>query len=253
MKLANIPPVSMISSAQYTDYQLVLPQIVNQYPKYEDGYRHLTVRGDFIILDNGAAELGSPLPWTKILSAARHVGANELVLPDVYRDPIGTKQAVQAWEDYDNSVTKLGTEPKYKYMAVVAGHNYQDIMKLVSWYYNKSYITTLGIPRHFVETVDARARIKIAYMINELYPDRFEMHMLGTNPMWMAELKEFKVLDFVRGVDTSAAFVYAYSGHRVDCGKCFTRPSFYFDLPEKVIDWTLVLENIKIMEEWING
>jgi hypothetical protein len=233
-----------------TDYHLALPQVALESNLYQVTYAELSFAGDYIILDNGAAELGNPLPWDKIMEVSSFINPQELVLPDVYKDPEGTKKAVQAWEDYDHR-GDIGRLRDYKYMAVVAGATYQNCMKLVSWYANKPYINTLGIPRHFVNTIGMRARIQLAGMIHDLYGDRFELHMLGTNPTWMEELKEFKGMHIVRGVDTSAPFNYAFHGSYVNSGRHFSRPTGYFELPASAFNTDVARTNIAIMKGWL--
>lgn len=255
MKLALIPPVAYLSNARLRDYHLVLPQVALEYPKYMDFYKKLGSK-KYMILDNGAAELGSPLPWNKIVQVGEVIGAHELVLPDVYMDNAGTKKAVQAWEDYDyhhDYPLSRAEGGRFNYMAVVTGEDFQECMKLVTWYENKKYITALGLPRHLVTTINATARATLAEMVNKLYPNRFELHMLGTNSHYMREVQLLGQLPYVRGIDTSAPFNYAYDGYRVDATREINRPKDYFDIRENVIDQQLIDTNITILNTWAYG
>jgi hypothetical protein len=241
----------MVGWAHQTNYQLVLPQVVKQHPLYAQNYHGLGLKPkNFTILDNGAAELGTPLPWNELIQIGLQVKAKEIVLPDVYMDAEGTKKLLIEWEEWYGRHLPV----PFTYMAVVHGQSWQEWMGMIAWYSDKYWVDTLGIPRHLLETCgDSRIRVKLAALIEELYPGRFKLHMLGTNPEHMDEVVHLGRMDNIRGIDTSAPFVYAYSGHQLDCGKPFKRPEAYFDMRGILFDYALVETNVMILERWARG
>lgn len=61
---------------------LVLAHLVDTNPTYTQFYREMADRGDFIIMDNGAFELGQSYHPEKLVDLGHACGANAIVLPD---------------------------------------------------------------------------------------------------------------------------------------------------------------------------
>lgn len=61
---------------------LVLAHIVDKDPVYADFYRSMSDRGDRVIMDNGAFELGQSFSPEKLIKLGHLCGADAIVLPD---------------------------------------------------------------------------------------------------------------------------------------------------------------------------
>jgi hypothetical protein len=61
---------------------LVLAHLVDSDPVYAEFYRTLSTQGDYIIMDNGAFELGASYDPHRLISLGARCGADALVLPD---------------------------------------------------------------------------------------------------------------------------------------------------------------------------
>lgn len=251
MRLALIPPISLIDDIFRTDYQLVLPHIVD--PRYIEAYHAARKRGDYVMLDNGAAE-GEMPNRHNLMACAFGMMVNEIVVPDVLGDIEGTMREVTSFDDFLEE--EVGSQRiEFNYMGVVQGQTYDDVRKIIDFYNSCDWITTLGIPRILLETLDApEARVGVARYIAETYGSRFALHLLGTNPRYIRELERFRD-DFksagVRGVDTSGPFNYANVGKFIDHFDNISRPGGYFHLDEHHFGAVQLKHNLEVIQEWV--
>jgi len=101
MKIATIPPTSLLRKVPHDGYHLILAKQVFTIPEYRDFYSERLDAGDYVILDNNASEEGKSIALDQLLQAARYLLSGcqdeqtaaerlELVLPDVPEDGMGT-------------------------------------------------------------------------------------------------------------------------------------------------------------------
>lgn len=250
MQVGLIPPRGLENYALRSKFHLALaiPDLMSR-RAYGGMYMRLARLGDFVVLDNGIAE-GQPSPPESLMAQAATLGAQEVVAPDVMKDANATIKAV---EDF----FKLERPARFQYMAVVQGEKVEDFFKCADVFASIESINTLGIPRHMLTTLNQKAaRIDFAYVVDERYPGRFDLHLLGTNPMWIPEVKHAaKYSPFIRSVDTSMPFSYALAGQDLALTtEHITRPDRYFDIdwPSKV-DGPLIRSNIRTFMEWADA
>lgn len=78
-----IAPIAYLEDyATQSHTHLALAHLVDSYPEYAEFYRSMADRGDFIIMDNGAFELGQSYDPSKLAELGHNCGANAIVLPD---------------------------------------------------------------------------------------------------------------------------------------------------------------------------
>lgn len=167
--------------------------------------------GRFLIVDNGAAEHVDITPLS-LDTAARRVGAQEVVLPDELGD---------ADETYKKATAYLREYPQTVGMAPVQGKSLNELQKLVDAFASIPQIKTLGIPRLLmgVPGLNRSIRIDLANWIHLRYYSRFAIHLLGTNPLWCSEVKAAaKYAPHIRSCDTSAPYNYALAGRPLNDG-----------------------------------
>lgn len=246
MRLALIPPYSQVSTIYRTDYQLVLPEHLAE-KRYQEAYITARRNGDYMIMDNGAAE-GNLLSPGQLRSMALGLMVHEIVVPDVLGDMYATLQMAKEFFQF-------GVDTRFKYMGVVQGRTLDECCACVEAYFSDhGNITVLGIPRHLISTCKQKnIRAELAMYIRRNYPG-YQVHLLGTNPAYIRELKEYSY-DFhiagVRGVDTSAPFNYAYRAKSILDGEHAGRPEDYFNVNLSVkgaVDY-----NIQILKSWVNS
>jgi len=254
MKLAVIPPLcwSYRYNESNDNYKLILPMHWQDQGHYDATMLNHR-RGGFTILDNGVAE-GMQTDFMELQNIARRYHVNEIVLPDVMGDMSATKEAVEAVRE------QISWNDPWGYMGVVQGTTFSDLCALADFYGSMQGgwgIQCIGIPRHLLSTVDPDIRYHVARHIRS-QDSRIGIHLLGTNPEHMDELRRLGDLYRgiqVRGVDTSAPFVYAQAHIASWIGgmNVIKRPEGYFDLKRSEFDRTVLIQNLDTVVRWVHG
>lgn len=251
MKVGLIPPRGLEGLAQRSKFHLALaiPELL-AYRPYGGMYLRLRKAGDFVVLDNGLAE-GKPATPTDLMTHAAVMGASEVVLTDVMRDADATIKVVKAFFNGQEIPTQ------HRYMAVAQGTKSEDYFRCVEEFSKLSHVKTVGLPRHMLETLGIKAvRIDLAHWIEDHYPNRFDIHLMGANPVWLPEVRNAsKYAPFIRSVDTSMPFSYAIE--REDLAlttRQITRPAKYFDIDWSYrVDGSLLRSNIQTLLGWADA
>lgn len=252
--LALIPPTSI--AEDYINERscfLLLPHLFNC-ETYQDYARKVQETDALTILDNGAFE-GIDVPNHHLVKLANLYEVDEVVVPDVMKNAAETLARLQTFYDTVMLMRDQHTRTPKQYMAVVQGTTLgecADFISALSTSSSVQYVTTLGLPRHLLETTqDTRVRLKLAKHIRHWYGRRYAIHFLGASPLWPAEvgyLHEFEV----RSIDTSMPFVYAY--HKSKIGPTaprHERPEGYFELQEHELDEEKLTYNVFRMSRWV--
>lgn len=251
MKLAIIPPFSMLGATALSTYHLMLAQLAD-HPEYLKTYQVARSMGDFIILDNGAAE-GEQVDNEELLRVAQLVNPQEIVLPDVMRDPDATFEAIIKF------MMQGYVRPEYRYMGVVqSAGSIQHARDMIDTYSEMDWVDTIGLPRHLLQTCNDRTvRVNLALETAAQYGNRFQIHLLGASPLWSAELemaaKALNHLDCVRGMDTSMPFNYGIKHTSVKGTDYIKRIDNYFEYQPSDYERSIIMQNIIDMMEWAKG
>ncbi len=236
------PPHLLEKYGTTTKYHLVLPHLFRS-QKYLDFHQSLS-DGDFIILDNGAAE-GLEYGAKHLLTLAEQVGADEVVIPDTMKDGNDTLAKAQYFARY--------AKPEHQYMFVLQGNTVEEVMFCLKALDNGnmfSYVTTIGIPRHFYD-IGPRFRVQLTeYMIEEHFNDKFYIHFLGGSPwkrevVMLAELADG--LPNFRGIDTSMPIYMGLEGHSIATQAWMPRPENFFTRSD---DNGMITANIDTYLDW---
>jgi hypothetical protein len=250
VKIALIPPRGLERHVLRSNFHLNLavPACLSN-PAYLETYRHARNRGDYIVMDNGAAE-GQPAPDEAIVQHLSTFSAEEVVLPDVLGNAQATRDAVRSFVAQYYSFVR-----RHKCMAVVQGQDLVQVLDLIAYYNTVGHINTLGLPRRLAVTMQrAGIRIDLANLIKSMYPGRFEIHFLGAIPSWICEIKYVaKYAPHVRSLDTSAPFTYAMAGKEVSNPSVkLVRPKGYLT-EQASADESLLIQNIETLISWGRG
>lgn len=251
IKLALIPPHSLLGYTVQSNYQLALPHIGNK--QYIMHYQELADRDDYIILDNGVAE-GWEIAPKALHEFAKYIGAREIVLPDVMGDLKATLASVE------KTLSSESIDPdRFAYMGVLQGSNEDEFKECVEEWLDKTEIKVLGLPRHMLKTCGlVTSRIMLAKWIIEQFGDSFELHFLGMDGNYPLEAellgRAFNSYEhyMVRGLDTSMPFNYAFAKETfLQYGQPTSRPVDYFDLPEDAFPERILKSNIFTLQNWL--
>jgi hypothetical protein len=139
----------------------------------------------------------------RILGAAEAVGADEIILPDVFRDGEGTLKAVYSAL---NDIASWGVLGKYKLMAVCQGKNEDDFAHTFEHLNRQQAIDVIGIPKVCAKMHPA-GRPHFEYLWEDCPK---AIHLLGLWYSW-TELEAYEHPEDIRSVDTCmAAFQAKY-------------------------------------------
>lgn len=244
MRLALIPPISMIDQTFSTDYQLMLPHLIHD-PKYSDAFfKHSDNPDTFVILDNGVAE-GEQFDFGHIMAVAYGYSVDEVVLPDVL-------QGARATQHQSKHMHDLYINSHIPFMFVAQGETMDEVKESIMFAVdNLPKAQTIGIPRHLISTLyDPFARWRVVdWMINEGLTERFQIHLLGMNGETPFEMymNTSRLKTYVRGFDTSAPYNFAYARLRMEDGGIASRPLDYFGKFANEIDMYCLHRNLGYM------
>lgn len=252
MKLALIPPIELLDLTFQTNYQLMLPQLVD-YEEYANTYRmHCADPKTYVILDNGAAEGYTPTD-IELIQIANRFRVDEIVLPDVLTEMDETLQRSRAYLDFMGTVSTI---QKFNTMFVCQGKDLFEFVESATEASRWPEVTAIGIPRHAIVTCDNElARSSIANILQTSERFTKQIHFLGASSAFPSEaaiLSDPKrtVQRNVRGMDTSMPFNYAFKGLDLRDGIVVDRASDYFDLRKKEFDDLVVNRQISTYKIW---
>jgi hypothetical protein len=218
MQVATILPTPLLSANPDPSYSMCLYQEVKRNAIYGNYFKELKKQGNFVIMDNGAAEGVNPTA-EELMEIYPYVDPSEIILPDVVYDRIET--ITRTKKAYSNFID-AGLHKKYQFMAVPQGSNYPDWLRCMKEMIRQDSIDTIGIskfvtPRYQVEMGGAtNVRLEcVDAILNEAgYLKReINIHLLGC---WCdpAEIQQIEQVfpGRVRGTDSAIAYVYARAG-----------------------------------------
>lgn len=217
MKVAHIAPPSMLWTLRNRSYHLVVAHRLRE-PAYLWHWKAARRRGDFIIVDNGAVEVAlskelEPIEFKEVLQLANAVGADEVCMPDVFKDCGGTLKHTQA---------ALPLVPIRRRMFVPQGDNQDEWRQCMSTMYQWG-CRSIGIPKH-MERFEGGRWVLCRWIQEMNYHTVIDFHLLGVWDNPETEIAPIAVdFPWVRGIDTGIAYAYAqenrslrqYAGHHV--------------------------------------
>ena len=244
MKVSHIAPPKMLDTIRKRSYHLAVAQRLAENPMYLFWFKNAHLRGDYIIVDNGAVEVAlskevEPISFQEVLDIATNVGADEVVMPDVYRDASKTLRHTHA---------ALSLVPTRHRMIVPQGNSIHEWINCLETMYQWG-CRSIGIPKH-AERFEG-GRHMLCWMIEKQgYHRIVDVHLLG---VWDNPKEEIlpiaKRFPWVRGVDTGVAYAYAqhdrsltnYAGKHL--GLDWAKP----------VNERMALHNMEILEMWAHA
>jgi hypothetical protein len=194
MKLAIIPPVRYLEEFS-TNYHLVLAHIYKTNLKYRAFYLSRRRKGEFIILDNGAAEQGSSIDAQELYRLAIDLKPNVLVCPDALRDYDKTLTLANHFlDEYAPRIKELDV----KLLAVPQGKTEGEWLKSFEWFNSDPTIEWLGISKYVVGAFQSRVHA-MAAIEDSMKKHCHLLGMAGT-PEDVIQEKRFK---FAYSTDTA--------------------------------------------------
>ena len=258
MKIAVIAPTSMLKMCDGRDCHLVLAHRVLQDKEYAHFYR---LQKGYKILDNSLMENGhTALPLAQVLEAAKLINADEVVIPDAFRDARGTLELAARNFEWLRQTDQMHL---YKWAVVAHGQTpaewkacYSELVTNTSW-----PVSVVHIPK-VMDELWPGGRCGLLHWLERTFQYAMykEHHLLGiwTNPL---EILQVSGLTWIRSCDTALPVQAGLQGIRFDPNFGLDpskpkpkRPEGYFDLPHpNVATWKNCKHNVRVLDSFANG
>ncbi len=229
MYLINIFPLGNICLESNQRMHMFLTHMVEKYPAYTEAARNAP---GYKILDNSLIELGGAVDLKRVVKAAEYIGADEIILPDVFQDGPATIKAVQSALDELNKMYPNRSWP-FKLQAVAQGKDESEWVDCYMELIKNPDVDVIGIPKVLAKMHPGGR----PHFVNELCNLRRKPHhLLG---LWysITELQEYRDLGMIRSCDTVLLGYMAKHGMSI----YGVRPDgFTVDLEKDVIDYSQI-------------
>lgn len=253
MKAALISPTEFLSEVQpFSDFHLALTHKVIFDHRYQEFYRERSKRGDFIILDNSAAEKkGRSVPLKDVVLAAVLIKPKVVVLPDYLFDSDRTLDELENALRSPQIRFLRRVISDIKLCAVVQGVDQDDWLECFSILNDvKNGIDILGIPKVTGQLFEHRwvALERIRKRVKKT------CHLFGV--WWQDTLDDIAKeahYDFVMGIDTPKPVRLAVHGLPLSRWSEVPRGKNFLDNHYNNVDLELLRNNCASFVELCGG
>lgn len=230
MKVAIIRPDAHLEDPRLqTDFHLVLAQQVLASKDYLAYYQQAIARGNFVILDNDAAELGQATSDDLLLEAAELLRPHVVVAPDVLFD---TEQTLARTNSFLKQAKSLTV------MAVPQGKTAKSYLECFEAFNKDSRVQWLGITKYCVPAFPCR--LDVLSRISSLKP----CHLLGM-PQVPWDLAKEKRCKFAVSNDSSVPIRMALQDLPLDYYSMRKHYDSFFDQVLTEDQLSLAINNVR--------
>lgn len=213
MSMVPIVPQNYLNLISKAKHHMALAHLVGA-PGMETYTEFYMNCEGYVILDNGVIE-NAQVTMEELVAKAALIGADEIILPDVYKDAKATykrvKESLQWLDTHEHGDFKIHVVPQGSSMeewvkcAAVLIHNFG------------MSIDTIGIPKHLIDTCQNRdARLVAIKKLYDICPelDYYQIHLLGCwktplEVLMIAKASSQGFIPEIRSCDSAIAYVYA--------------------------------------------
>lgn len=226
------------------------PDKNKNHQSYIDFFKNRRAYGDFITLDNGAAE-GALVTQEFLLKLVDEIKPTEVIAPDVLYNGFETMEATTefAAHMYDE-------HSDIKIMGVPQGHNvaewmasYLDMLQFED--ISVIGLSKLSIPKAFCKVTDSNSisvnRRYVVRLLNELGLLTKPIHLLGMRNI--TEFNAYKGIKNIRSTDSCWTILAAMKGIEFDWSKTFDDVN---DTPEDYFNHKLTDSEVALAKHNIN-
>lgn len=225
------PTAYLTRYSSQSNFHLVLAHLVDTDVAYMEFYREMSQRGDFLIMDNGAFELGESYEPNKLISLAELCQADAIVLPDYPFQP--AEKTVKAAEALGNQVKDAGFKTFFCPQSEVG--QLEDWIKAYAWASATPWIdiigmSILGIPNALPHLPRAYARVVMSQLLIDRGVFNFSKyhHYLGLNAGPNLEIPALITMKALNSCDSSGP---VWAGI---CGQMYTPAADSFMTTRKI-------------------
>lgn len=269
MRAALIPPITQLKRFGVGDFHLLLSHLLSD-SRYKEHYILQRSMGSYLVLDNSAHEQGEGNDPIELMTQARNIGAQEVVVPDVLFDAERTVEAAisahEAWGSW------FGSDEIPALMYVPQGQNYTewrecltDLVRVHRYSANRANMPphlVLGVSKDYEMWDGGLFRIleeTVKPLRDHLLSEgvKMQVHMLG----WGRDIKALEIIahrfPWIRSTDSAKPFVYALSGIRINIDKDTEeypgRPDDYFEREMNTAEVACARHNARIFRAVATG
>lgn len=194
---------------------LVLAHIVDTVPAYANLYKEFADRGDRIIMDNGAFELGESYAPDKLIDLGRACGAHAIVLPDYPGK--SSRMTIEAAEQWTPMIRNAGFSTMFVPQSEIG--QIEDWVDGYMWAADNPDIDIIGmsilaIPTALPHIPAAYARVVMSELLLDrgVFAEKYH-HYLGLNAGPKLELPALIEAETLNSCDSSNPVWMAILGH----------------------------------------
>jgi len=253
MRAALISPTEFLNEVQpYSDYHLILTHKVIYDRQYCDFYAKRSKAGDYILLDNSAAEKkGRSVPLKDVVLAAVLTKPKVVFLPDYLFDSDRTLDELENALRSPHIRFLRRILPDIKFAAVVQGVDPDDWLECFHILNDsRNGIDILGIPMLTTYLFGSRS-IALDHIERRV---KKSCHLLG---FWkgtpLSEIYKERQYDFVVGIDTSKPVKLALQGKPLRDWMELESDRDFIDRNHNYVNPELLRENCKDFVEVCSG
>jgi hypothetical protein len=234
-------------------YHLILAHVCEQSPEYTEFYRRRAREGDYVILDNGAYELGESVQLELLQKYAEIIKPSVVVLPDVRGDAGRTlERTVEGIHALRGGSWTLMGVPQAPL------HEPGTFLWCLQQMYSLDGIGAIGIYPETEAFCPERGRAGLAEAmetLNLVRPD-ITYHMLGMNPNPVT-LRELTKFPWIMGTDSVKPIAYGMYGVALHPRNGAMveyphRPKNYFNICDTPFK-ALIRWNQQVVLSWAEG
>ena len=252
MRVALIAPDNLLDLIQpYSDYHLILSHKVIFSHKYQEFYAKRSKAGDYVLLDNSAAEKhGRSIPLKDVVLAAVLTKPKVVFLPDFMFDSHRTLEELENVLVSPHMRFMRRVLPDTKIAAVVQGASPEDWLMCFNVLNTLQGIDVLGIPMLTTQVFGARWKALDAIKKKV----KKQCHLLGfwkTAPL--SDVEAECQYNFVMGIDTSKIVRLATEGKGLSEWNSISHDKSFIDKEHNHFSPELLRENCEGFIKLCNG
>lgn len=233
-------------------YQLLIASEILKEPEAHSTFWLTRQADQYIIVDNGVIETGFPLQTGDLVRAARLVGANAIVLPDVIDDAKMTiklsRKAAREYAEVEESSREL--------IGVVQGRDPDECIACGIALLEDVGVDRLAIPRGLTKSLGTREPL-IAYFAETYH---CLMHLLGFSDNIEDDMASARSNKLVVGMDAATPVWMGLQGQELpvdpprDSTGYGSRPPYFWTVKDmSVYDRGAVMDNLERVREWLSA
>lgn len=210
------PTAYLEQYATQSSRHLVLAHLVDTDPVYASFYRERSAQGDYIIMDNGAFELGESYPPERLIDLGNQCGADAIVLPDYPFQP--AEKTVEAAKTWAPMIKDAGFRTMFVPQSEVG--DFKGWVSGYTWASGNGDVdiigmSILGIPNAMPHIPVPYARVVMTEVLQKmgLFADNKYHHYLGLNSGPALEIPPLLKMNALNSLDSSGPVWMAILGH----------------------------------------